>query len=171
MSEYCTTHRSALAGRSFVEGREISLIPLAAGHVIQLLGISDRAKVPMPSNVSTTYDAGAGQWYVVGDKLLSCRALEEYFACLPRGAYGVDQSHARVRIGVEGQKAELALAKGTGVDLMLGSFPVGHGTTTLFGHIAVYVARTGPFMFELMVLRSFAESLWDDLVRMSLEFT
>jgi sarcosine oxidase subunit gamma len=171
MADYRTMHRSALAGHRPVGGGDVLLTPLPEGHVLQLLGITDRSKVPTPPGASKIYDGGAGQWYVVGDEPLSRQALAKYFAALPKGAHGVDQSHGRVRIRVAGRKAELALAKGTGVDLTAFAFPVGYATTTLFGHIAAYVARTDTSTFELMVLRGFAESLWDDLVRMSLEFT
>ena len=43
-------------------------------------------------------------------------------------------------------------------------------TTTLIGHIAAHITRTGPDRFELMPLRGFAESLWHDLETMAAEF-
>jgi sarcosine oxidase gamma subunit len=82
----------------------------------------------------------------------------------------VDQSHGRVRILVRGPMAVRVLAKGTAVDLALSAFPVGHASTTLIGHIAAHVTRIDQDAFELIVLRSFAESLWDELGLMSQEF-
>lgn len=38
---------------------------------------------------------------------------------------------------------------------------------TMVGHLSVQIVRTGDDSFELTVLRSFAESLWDDLVHMA----
>lgn len=171
MAEYRFSHRAALADWSAVGGAEVSLAPLPEGHVIQLLGIAERAGVPATAAGSAIHDGGPGQWFLVGDAPLSHQAVGAYLAGLPKGAYGIDQSHGRVRIRVAGPRAETVLAKGTGVDLALAAFPPGTATTTLFGHIAAHVARTDPSTFELMVLRGFAESLWDELVRMSLEFT
>jgi sarcosine oxidase subunit gamma len=65
---------------------------------------------------------------------------------------------------------ERVLAKGTAVDLTLSAFPIGKSTTTLIGHIAAHITRMSAEGFEIMVLRGFAESLWDDLARMSAEF-
>ena len=39
---------------------------------------------------------------------------------------------------------------------------------TLFGHISLQVARTGADEFELTVLRSFAESLYEELEALAL---
>ncbi len=43
---------------------------------------------------------------------------------------------------------------------------VGGSTATLIGHIAAHVTRVDKDAFEIIVLRGFAESLWDDLARM-----
>jgi sarcosine oxidase subunit gamma len=82
----------------------------------------------------------------------------------------VDQSHGRVRIRVSGAKVEQMLAKGTAVDLAPIAFPLGHATTTLIGHVAAHITRTDSESFEIIVLRGFAESLWDDLETMGREF-
>ena len=37
----------------------------------------------------------------------------------------------------------------------------------MMGHISVQIVRTGDDSFELTVLRSFAESLWDELRHMA----
>ncbi len=82
----------------------------------------------------------------------------------------VDTSHGRVRMALSGATVERVLAKGTAVDLALSAFPVGQSATTLVGHISVQLTRTGEQSFELMVLRGFAGSLWDDLIGMAREF-
>jgi len=82
----------------------------------------------------------------------------------------VDQSHGRVRIALSGPMATRVLAKGTAADLSLTAFPIHHATTTLIGHIAAHLTRIAEDRFELIVLRGFAESQWEDLDRMSAEF-
>jgi sarcosine oxidase subunit gamma len=56
------------------------------------------------------------------------------------------------------------------VDLDQSALPVGRSATTLIGHIAAHLTRIDAECFEIVVLRGFAASLWDDLSRMSLEF-
>jgi sarcosine oxidase subunit gamma len=75
-----------------------------------------------------------------------------------------------VRIRIEGKTAHRALSKGTALDLDPSAFPIGQSAVTLVGHIAAHVTRVGAETFEIIVLRGFAESLWDDLARMGLEF-
>ena len=78
----------------------------------------------------------------------------------------VDNSHGRVLVRLAGPKARDLLAFGTPVDLAPEAFPVGAGAATLLGHIAVTLLlrseppETGP-VFEIVVARGFAESLWD----------
>ncbi|EJZ19357.1 sarcosine oxidase subunit gamma family protein, partial [Rhizobium sp. Pop5] len=82
-------------------------------------------------------------------------------------AFIMDQSHGRVRIRVSGRYSRALLARGTAVDLDAAVFPQGRSVMTMVGHISVQIARTGDDSFELTVLRSFAESLWDELRHMA----
>jgi len=170
MADTRLIHRAALAACTPVSSANISLTPLPEGHLIQLIGPDDRAQVPVPQPDCAVYANGPGQWFIVGEAPLSRAALGTFLGGLPNGAVAVDQSHGRVRVRIAGPRVERVLEKGSGVDLTGAVFPVGHSATTLIGHIAVHVARTGDASFELTVLRSFAGSLWDDLVRMSREF-
>jgi sarcosine oxidase, subunit gamma len=170
MAEYRLIPRPALAGSTPVDNADISLSPLPEGHVIQLIGRGDQATPPPSPPASAVYDAGPGQWLLVGESPLTGKALADYLQGLPDGMVGIDQSHGRVRIRLAGRKAERVLEKGTGADLAEAAFPVGSATTTLLGHVTAHVARTGGTAFELTVFRSFAESLWDDLVRMIREY-
>ncbi len=114
--------------------------------------------------------AGPGQWLVVGDRPLSAQEFLTIESRLEGRAVLVDQSHGRVRIGVSGSGAEALLAKGTAVDVDERSFKAGQTAMTLVGHISVHLTRIAPDGFEILVLRSFAEDLWNDLNRMSVEF-
>ena len=82
----------------------------------------------------------------------------------------IDQSHGFVRMQITGRNVEDTLAKGTGVDPSIDQWPVGQSHQTLVGQTSALVTRTEPTKFELIVMRSFAGSLWDELITMGLEF-
>lgn len=182
MVDFALLHRSALVGAkagSFgatSTGSRIALAALAEGHVLQVLAAHRSGD--LQSLVAQIGDGGPyavraygpGQWFVVGDAALSAADLSSKAVLLAGKASIADQSHGRVRIGISGTSVEAVLAKGTAVDLDQAHFIIGHSAVTLIGHISALITRTGVDSFELMVLRGFAESLWDDLVQMSLEF-
>jgi sarcosine oxidase subunit gamma len=176
MSEFALVSKPALADRAPIAGKDITLEALPEGHVILIMGkpgdetIKNRIVPLSDGTPHAVRAAGPGQWFIVGDQPKTQGQLEALFAALGTDVYGVDQSAGRVRIHLYGAGVESVLSKGTAVDLAMISFPVGWATTTLIGHISTHVTRTGEHAFELMVLRGFAESLWDDLVQMSLEF-
>jgi sarcosine oxidase subunit gamma len=175
MSEFRITRRTALAGRPAVVCAGINIEVLPEGTVFHLL--ANPASDAMASLRADASSFGLslravapGQWFVIGEKLLSHAELKALEMRLKPKVDIVDQSHGRVRILVRGPMAVRVLAKGTAVDLALSAFPVGHASTTLIGHIAAHVTRIDQDAFELIVLRSFAESLWDELGLMSQEF-
>jgi len=176
MSVFAIEHRAALAGKPALISTGVTLRALPEGHVLHLLSAS--ADVSVSSTISAVLgcralakrSASPGQWFVVGDEPLSPAALADIVQKVKPHAEVVDQSHGRVRIAIAGAKATSVLAKGTAVDLALSAFPVGHATTTLIGHIGAHITRVSEDGFELMVLRGFAESLWDELAELSAEF-
>ena len=159
-------HRPALAGRAPVEGPGIRLEPLPEGHLLQVIGAPDVESIAacLPAAgfaASGVRSAGYRQWYVAGDAPAAAGQLAALSAALSGKARVTDQSHGRVRIGLFGPAAAGLLATGTAVDLDPSVFPEGRSAVTLFGHISVQLTRTGPQRFELTVLRSFAEDLYD----------
>ena len=114
---------------------------------------------------------GPRQWFVIGDAPLSAAEIFGKTPLLDGKASIADQGHGRVGSGISGAAVRSVLAKGTAVDLALSNFPVGHSAMTLIGHISALISRTGAESFELLVLRGFAESLWDELIQMSLDFS
>jgi sarcosine oxidase subunit gamma len=175
MSAYRVTQRAALADRKPVVRTGVSLEALAEGTVLHLLA---RPNTALPEIIGDAALSGlslrsvsVGQWFAVGPVALRYEDLDAIEQKLKPVADVVDQSHGRVGIRVRGLQATHVLAKGTAVDLSDATFPVGRSTTALIGHIAAHITRTEEDAFELLVLRGFAESLWDDLVRMSLEFS
>jgi len=180
MVDFALLHRSALAaaksgsfGASSTKAR-ITLNALPEGHVLQVLAAHGSGDLQIPQIGDGAPHAvrpyGPGQWFVVGDAPLSAADISGKAALLASKASIADQSHGRIRIGVSGASVEAVLAKGTAVDLDQARFAIGHSAMTLIGHISALITRTGADSFELMVLRGFAESLWDELIQMSLEF-
>lgn len=157
------------------DGR-ILLEALLEGHVLQVLasaGTSDLSAIVASVSDGSAHAlraVGPGQWFVVGDATLAPSDIADRQAILSGQASIADQSHGRVRIGISGAAVEAALAKGTAVDLHPWQFPVGRSAMTLIGHISALITRTGDTRFEILVLRGFAESLWDELIEMGLEF-
>lgn len=176
MSDFRLTQQAALKGCTRLVSRAIMLEALPEGHVIQVLGkpgdphLTARLEAMSDGSPHAVRAAGPGQCFIVGDRTRTHAELADLFASFQPEAFGVDQSAGRVRIRAAGPMVEPMLAKGTAVDLSRSNFPVGHATTALIGHIAAHLTRTGDDTFEIMVLRGFAQSLWDDLARMSAEF-
>lgn len=108
---------------------------------------------------------GPGQWLIAGPGEGSLAGAQAALA--PTFALS-DQTHGRVRVSLSGPRAADLLAKGTAVNLAL--LPEGGAAQTLFGHIGITLARTGPEAFELAVLRGFALSLWDELILLGREY-
>jgi sarcosine oxidase subunit gamma len=176
MSKLRAIHRSALGARQAIIGSSVTLSALSEGTVIHVL--ASRVEGDMQPLLSTlagdklnaVRSLGPNQWLLVSDEPTPHEKMAALLEGLQPRATGVDQSHGRVRILVQGTKAERVLSKGTAVDLSLNEFAIGHSASTLIGHIAAHLTRVGQDAFEIIVLRGFAESLWDDLARMSAEF-
>ncbi|RUM26926.1 sarcosine oxidase subunit gamma [Rhizobium vallis] len=167
-------HKPVLAGTRYTGISEagIRLEALPEGHLLHVLGAiepsalaAELAKVGFAT--SSIRKAGFRQWFVAGDEPLVPAGLETLAAALTGKAYVMDQSHGRVRIGVSGHSSRVLLSKGTAVDLDPSVFPEGHSVMSMVGHLSVQIVRTGDDSFELTVLRSFAESLWEDLAHMA----
>jgi len=173
MAEIQLIHRPTLAASFASNSGAISLDVLPEGRIIQILGGAGHSDLPALladlAGADVVRTAGPGQWFIVGDTPIDFSELQAFGAKLAPIAFAVDQSHGRVRIAVSGSAARSVLAKGTAVDL--DALEPGQSATTLIGRISVHMTRTAADHFELVVLRGFAESLWDDLVRMSAEFS
>lgn len=176
MSEFRITLRPALGSVTPIVSENIALTPLPEGHVVHVLGkpgdeaLAKRLGSLSDGSAHAVRAAGPGQWLIVGNAAKSHADMTALFEALKPDAYGVDQSQGRVRMLASGPMVERMLAKGTAVDLSLAQFPLGHSTTSVIGHIAAHLTRVADDAFEIMVLRGFAESLWDDLAHMSAEF-
>ncbi|MER9408207.1 sarcosine oxidase subunit gamma [Mesorhizobium caraganae] len=173
MSDFRPFLRSALVAKTTIGSAEVKLSAPPEGAVIHVLappGEQDLASFLSGLVKGGVRTVSPGQWFIVGDVPMTQENIKTLFETLEPRATGVDQSAGRVRIRIDGKQAGRVLSKGTALDLSADAFPVGRSATTLIGHIAAHITRIDTDSFELMVLRSFAECLWDDLTRMSAEY-
>lgn len=93
---------------------------------------------------------GHGTWMIAGDVALA-------------GAAVTDQSDAWAVVQVSGARTEDVLARLVPVDLRAPVFETHQVAKTMLGHMAVTIIRTGADSFEIMVMRSMAQTLVHDL--------
>lgn len=166
-------YRPVLAGKATVGGDTIRLEALPERHLLHVMGTTTREEIEAHLlaaglKESSVRPAGYRQWFIAGNDRLSDIHLRALTGALAGRAFICDQSHGRIRIRVSGLNATRVLNKGTAVDLHPSAFPVGSTAMTLFGHISIQLTRTGTDDFELTVLRSFAESLHEELEALAL---
>jgi sarcosine oxidase subunit gamma len=138
---------------------------LPEGHVLHVLaGPRADDRKPAEADGWAARRCGPDQWFVVSDAASPLDVSRKTAKLLGKGLAVSDQSHGRARLAISGPRARMALARGSGVDFSDDRFPIGAATATLFNHIGIHVTRTGADRFELLVPRSFARSLWDDLL-------
>jgi sarcosine oxidase subunit gamma len=118
----------------------------------------------------TLRTAGPDKWLVLAPAAEAARLMAELRKALADTASPLDQSDGRVLIELSGSEAREALAKGTGVDLDPSVFPVGHSAITAFGHVTVHLTHSAEDAYELIVMRSYSEALWETLVEAVREF-
>lgn len=176
MSKVLIKSRPALANHEAIRRTGVTIEALPEGTVLHVLAhpAADNAQGSQAAFAAAGLSlrpVAPGQWFAVKDTVMSDEQIDALVATLKPWADIVDQSHGRVRILISGKKSTKVLAKGTAVDVSLSAFPIGHASTTLIGHISAHLTRISEENFELTVLRGFAESLWDDLARMSIEFS
>ena len=180
MPDLTLVHKPALAdvryghfGNKTPTGPGIRLHARPETCLLHVIGAPGCADIAALLGTNPAYDiriAGPYQWFIVSDVALTASAVHDLETRLGDRAAISDQTHGRVRIAVSGPDASALLAKGTAIDLDPLHFPADKSGMTLIGHIAVNLARTGPEAFEVTVLRGFAESLWNDLIHMGLEY-
>ncbi len=131
--------------------------------------------LPGPGQSATEKDialrwAGPDQWLAVAEGGRDGDLHQRLTAALADTASLVDQSHGRLAIVIAGPRARAVLAKGTAVDLHPSRFRPGQVAMTPMAHVGVHLTQTAPDAFELLVFRSFAESLFEFLTAMAAEY-
>jgi sarcosine oxidase subunit gamma len=165
--------KPVLAGKAALQGAGIRLEALPEGHLLHVMGAVTAEALEAQLSAagikeSSVRPAGYRQWFIAGKEALPNAVIRDLSNAFTGKAFVSDQSHGRVRISVAGPLAAELLSKGTAVDLHSSAFPEGRSAMTLFGHISIQLMRTGTDDFELTVLRSFAESLYEELEALAL---
>ena len=172
--------RSPLDGKALgsrKDGSAIWLVALPQGAALHVLAppagataMAAELTALSASRNLTVRAAAPGQWYLLGDSEFSAADVSALRTGLAGKADILDQSHARARILVGGSAVRRMLAKGVGLDLHPDLFAVGRSAATMIGHLSVLLTRTETDEYEILVTRSFAEALWDDLETMAREY-
>src|SRR5262245_56003952 len=131
--------------------------------------------LPGPGQSATGKDvalrwAGPEQWLTVAEGGRDGDLHQRLTAALADTASLADQSHGRVAIVIAGPRVRAVLAKGTAVDLHPSRFRPGQVAMTQMAHVGIHLTQTAPDVFELLVFRSFAESLFEFLTAMAAEY-
>ena len=97
--------------------------------------------------------AGQGRANVIGCDLPDLSGL----------AAVTDQGDGVAAVKIEGDGAEAVLARLVPLDLRAASFKRGHTARSLVNHMTASIIRLGPKSFEVMVMRSMAQTLVHEL--------
>jgi len=149
--------------------RGCRIVSKPAGHILQILappfaaGVESRLIELTGGDAHALRGAGPGVWRLVGEASLTPQDIVDREARLGPQVHIIDQTHGRVRLEISGAGAVRLLATGAAIDLSPPRFPVGSACETQFGRIGIHLARTGADRFELLVGRSYAMALWEEL--------
>jgi sarcosine oxidase subunit gamma len=139
--------------------------------VLARLGHESRAEVQLKTmpDVSLRY-IGPGEWLVVSEVRAAESLARELGRLDPERVAIAEQSDGRALLQISGPNVRAILAKCVAVDLHPAEFAEGHSANMLCCHVSANVSRTGPDIFEILVPRSFAAYLFDELLEMGREF-
>ncbi len=147
---------------SIIRGPSIVTVLAHSGHearVAQALSAEEGASVRF---------CGPAEWLVVPGRGDAEDLLEKFNQL--DGAFLCDHSDGKVRMVLSGPSVRKILAKCLAVDLHPAAFPIGHATNLLCCHVACNLARTADDVFELIVPRSLAGSVFEEMMEMGREY-
>lgn len=113
---------------------------------------------------------GPGEWLVVSETVAADTIARQLAELGANRVSFVDQSDGRVVLRIYGPKVRAILAKCTALDLHPDLFEIGQSANCQICHVAANLARTGQDAFEIVVMRSFAGFLFDEIREMGREF-
>jgi sarcosine oxidase subunit gamma len=113
---------------------------------------------------------GPAEWLVVSETVASDTIARQLADLGSARCSFVDQSDGRVVLRIQGPKVRAILSKCTALDLHSEVFEIGQSTNCQICHVAANLARTGQDSFEIIVMRSFAGFLFDEVREMGREF-
>ncbi|PZM14164.1 sarcosine oxidase subunit gamma [Rhizobium tubonense] len=113
---------------------------------------------------------GPGEWLAVSETL-GVESLARDFSMLDAERVSFfEQSDGRTLLRISGPSVRKILAKCVPVDLHPDVFVEGQSGSMLCCHVSANIARTGPDTFEIAVMRSFAGTVFDEIMEMGREF-
>ncbi|CAH0341629.1 sarcosine oxidase subunit gamma family protein [Rhizobium sp. CECT 9324] len=113
---------------------------------------------------------GPNEWLLVSEEV-SGDALARQLSDLGSTRVSfVEQSDGRVVLRISGPRVRSILQKCVALDLHADVFEIGQSANALFCHVAANLARTGEDRFEIVVMRSFAGSVFEEVCEMGREF-
>jgi sarcosine oxidase subunit gamma len=115
------------------------------------------------------FKSGPEQFWIVGPEG-DALASQLQAAVAPAVGAVTPLSHSRTRIFVEGATARDLLAKGIPLDFHPDVFRLDQFALTGLHHTPILLHRSGENRYELYVLRTFAQSVWDWLIDAALPF-
>ncbi|MBO3761988.1 sarcosine oxidase subunit gamma family protein [Ciceribacter sp. L1K22] len=114
--------------------------------------------------------AGPGEWLLVSEDASASSIARELTAAGDDVLHFTDQSDGRVVLRLAGPSVRKILAKCLAVDVHPDEFVVGASTPTQCCHVVANLARTGENTFELILPRSFAGHVFEEIMEMGREY-
>lgn len=114
--------------------------------------------------------AGPGEWLLVSGTSGVDSLLRDVAALGAEKVSALDQSDGRVVMRIVGPRVRQILAKCLALDLHPDEFAIGRATNAQCCHVAANLARSAENTFEIMVMRSYAGFVFEELVEMGREF-
>ncbi len=114
--------------------------------------------------------SGPAEWLVVSEGIAPESLSRDLAALGSHRASFLDQSEGRVVLRISGPHVRKILAKVAGLDLHPDSFDIGTAAATLCCHVPANLARTGEDVFEITVMRSYAGTVFEEMIEMGREF-
>ena len=152
---------------------QITMWPRSRRSVESVIGGVVGVRVPPVGRAATGGDvaviaASPGRLLVLCDSAPTAAKLHR--AIPPGEAALTDLSHGRTILRLAGFGSPEVLAKGAAIDFDLNAFPAGRVAATAIHHMDVLVHRREADVFDVWVLRGFAEALTEWLLDAGLDF-
>jgi heterotetrameric sarcosine oxidase gamma subunit len=155
---------SAMHGIEMPGANHLEMIDGARIHSVLAFKGKEQVVAAMLAGLSagSVRTVGPGEWLVMTGDPAQAPEID--------GAMVVDQSHGRVVFRLRGPDSLPLLMKGVAIDIAGSGFPIGASANMAFGHLTINLMRTEDKQFEIIGMRSFAESLYHDLKLAGREF-
>ena len=165
-------------------GRELAIEEVTGLQLIQVAAWADNTDsveqrlvaelgmpgIPLPGTAVQNGDVLLARveplkWWILNSGVeISVPELSPTEGCL------LDLSHSRTWLAISGENAGSLLNRFLPIDLRDAVFPAGSIATTAFHHTGVTVHRSADGSYNLLLLRSFAVSLWQMMHETALQF-